>query len=219
MLAVEGTLLLTAWLCAADAVQGGRAAVRPLMRPRLTLGFAGGITLLITLAVELLPLLYFHQYPELAQDGVHVPLLLLQRGLLIALGALAAYHVMLGLSLQLRLPSWAGAPLTLALYGWATLGLIRLSQDNSAFGRLNDLYYWNQLPAHLPDFPLLQTERWTHNMEPQWLGYYLLLFAGAAAATLVLWVPAAVLRDSRETDRSRTSAAVAETAATRADSG
>lgn len=195
-LVVECTLLLSAWLLAAGSLQAREAHRLP--RRHLALGLSGGVVLLLQLAVQLLPLLYFHQYPELAEEGVRVPLMLLQRGLLLVLGILATYHVMLGLRLQLRLPAWVAGPAGLLLYAWASLSFTRLSQHSSAFGRLNDLFYWNQLWLHLPTFPKLQTDYWTHNIEGTWLGYYLLLAGGAALLTLVFWVPAAFRHDARE---------------------
>lgn len=190
LLALEVTLLLIAWVLAAGA------ASTP---PRATRGLAGGVVLLLQFAVLLLPMLALHSYPELAREGIRVQLMLLQHGLLLLLCAMTTYHLLLGARLQFKLPGWAAGPLVLGLYALASYSFAGLSKDNPVFSRLNDLFYWNQLWLHLPDFPQLQTEYWTYLIPISWFAYYLLLLIGAAVVSLVFWLPAALIRDARET--------------------
>jgi hypothetical protein len=194
MLVLETTLLLSAWLLAVSCIRERTAAVG--LTPR---GIAGAIVLCLQFALMMLPLLVLHRYPDLLKEGINLPLMLLQQGVLLVPCLLIAYHLMLGTQIQLRFPAWLSGPLVLSLYAWASLTFTRMSQDSDVFRRLNDLFYWNQLWLHLPDFQQLQTDYWTHRIEGSWFVYYLLLLTGLTLLSLVFWLPAALIRDSRET--------------------
>jgi hypothetical protein len=206
ILVVEAVLVLTALLMAQLASRPMHPASTALPEPgHLAAALAGGVMLLLQFAVQTTPLLLLYWSPALAQKGLNLPLMMLQRGLVLCLCAVLAYHLLLALRLQLKLPMLVAFPVVLALYLWGTYGLVKLSLASAAAAQLNDVFYWNQLPLHLDFLPRLGTEHIVGKVEPQFLAYYLTLGLIACGATLILWVPAAVKMDARETRFSETS--------------
>jgi hypothetical protein len=86
------------------------------------------------------------------------------------------------------------------LYLWGSFTLIKASiLPNSPWQSLNDVFYWNQLPQHLNAMPSLATADVVANIQPQYMGYYLMLALVGCVVSLLLWLPGAIWADRRET--------------------
>jgi hypothetical protein len=200
LLVVEGALLVTALLMAQVASRPAADGAGPPQR-RLYSALAGGVMVLLQFALLITPLLVIYNSPELAAKGIAVPLMMLQRGVLLCMCALAAYHLLLALQLQLRLPAALAFAAVLALYLWGSYELVRLSLGSATFSQLNDVFYWNQLPLHIDTLPRLGTERIVDRIDQAHFGYYASLGLVGCIVTLLLWIPGAMRADSRETRR------------------
>jgi hypothetical protein len=195
---VEATLVLLAiflaWQTAARWVNGPTA-----MHSRLSLGLSGLVVIPVVVLCILMTLLYFQQYADLAEQSIHVPVTLLQRVVLLTLVVVTQYNVLLALLLQLRLPAWTAIPAVLSLHLWISHSVSRLSHSNPSWHKLNDIFYWNQLWHHLPEFPNLATDRAIHNIGQPTLAIAITLLLVMAVLTSALWLPAAAKLDRRET--------------------
>jgi len=202
MAVVEATLLLAALVlaCATPAVRTAWYRRHPRIRfSYIASGIAGAAILILFLVLLLVPVLYLHRYPELAeQAGMHIPLMMLQRALLVACALLISYNLMLFLHHVTRLPLWLAGILGIAAQGGLGYAAAYVSFTNKAYERLNDVFYYNQLWRYWDWFPKLQAEQVFHNIEMPYFGYYLGLAAIAAIFLTLLWLPRASTRTSAE---------------------
>jgi hypothetical protein len=150
------------------------------------------------------PMLYFHRYPELlAKSEINIPMMLLQRLLLLAIAAAVAVNIAYLVRCYLRLPWAVCAFIGLIWHAGLGLGVTYLSFSYAPMTALNDVFFYNQLWEYLDWFPKLVTKDVFHNIGMPNLAY----FAGGALVlwilTYMLWMPRAVLMQARETDRAK----------------
>ncbi len=154
-------------------------------------GLSAPLVLTPLYLVLVLPLLILHRYPDLAHAaGVSIPLMLLQRGLLLVCMCVVLYNLVLTLHHNLRWAWTLCAGLALAGYVWLCYYLTWLSYTTEFWRRINDLFYINQLWRYMPNFPNLQRPEVFHNMQQMFLPY---LFSAVVLGVLstLLWLPRA----------------------------
>ncbi|GEM_PF-4932455 len=155
-------------------------------------GVGGLLILLLMLVILLAPVLYLHRYPQLVEEAqVRVPLMMLQRGLLVGCAVLISYNLMLLLRHVLRFPWWlagiCGVGAHVAI-GWYVTWL---SFHYTTYERLNYVFYYNQLWRSLNWFPKLQRSWEFHNIQMPYFAYFLGAASIAVLVTLLLWLPRA----------------------------
>ncbi|MCH7472778.1 hypothetical protein IIA79_07500 [bacterium] len=152
---------------------------------------ASTLVLLPVAGILLLPVIVLHRYPELAAEGVSIPLMMLQRVLLLVLAVLITYNVVTILRLPLGLPRWLSAMLGLAFHIGLGYYVTFLSFTTEAYARLNDVFYYNQLWRYMEGFPNLQRPQVFHNIEMPYYAYFAAAGAVLWMFTLLLWLPKA----------------------------
>ncbi|MCC7479699.1 hypothetical protein IT575_14755 [bacterium] len=138
-----------------------------------------------------LPLLILHRYPDLSHAaGISVPLMLLQRGLLLVCMAVVLNNLVLALRHNLRWAWGLCGGIALAAYLWLCYYLTWLSYTTEFWRRINDLFYFNMLWRFFPTFPNLQRPEVFHNMQEMFLPYlFSAVLLGVFSA--LLWLPRA----------------------------
>jgi len=142
-----------------------------------------------------------HNYPGLAEANISIPLMLLQRLLIILLSVALSYNLILLLRYYARLPLWLAGCLGLsAQFGlgyWLTL----LSHQSDRFAPYNDVFFYNQLWRHIDGFSKLSNETIFTQIDmianpsggALHVGYGLFaaLALVAVIVTTLLWIPRA----------------------------
>lgn len=202
MAVTEATLLLAALVlvCATPATRAAWYRRHPRIRFSYIASGIGGAALIVLFLVLLLaPVLYLHRYPELATEaGMRIPLMMLQRALLVACALLISYNVMLLLQHVARLPLWLAGILGVTAHVGLGYAVAYVSFTSKAYERLNDVFYYNQLWRYFDWFPKLQARQVFHNIEMPYFGYYVGLAAIAAIFLMLLWLPRASTRTTAE---------------------
>jgi hypothetical protein len=198
----EATLLLAALVlvCATPTTRAAWYRRYPRIRFSYIASGIGGAALIVLFLVLLLaPVLYLHRYPELAeQAGMRIPLMMLQRALLVACALLISYNLMMLLHHVARLPLWLAGILGMAAQAGLGYAVTYISFTSKDYERLNDLFYYNQLWRYFDWFPKLQARQVFHNIEMPYFGYYVGLAAIVAVFLMLLWLPRASTRTSAE---------------------
>lgn len=155
-------------------------------------GIAGVLCIVVLYALLIAPVLYFHRYPELVEHDVRVPLMLLQRYMLVLLTALFSYNVGLVLRLYFRFP-WSLSAL-FAVLSQIGVGywVSWLSFTKENYARLNDVFYYNMLADRFEWFPALSQEMLFHNIEQAYFNHYFSIAAAVFVVSLLLWMPKAI---------------------------
>jgi hypothetical protein len=202
MAVIEATLLLAALVlaCATPATRTAWYRRHPHIHfSYIASGIAGAALLLLLLALLLAPVLFLHRYPELVTEaGMRIPLMMLQRALLVACTLLVSYNLMLLLHHVARLPLWLAGILGMAAQAGLGYATTSISYAHKDYERLNDVFYYNQLWRYFDWFPKLQARQVFHNIEMPYFGYYLGLAAIAAVFLMLLWLPRASTRTTTE---------------------
>lgn len=163
-------------------------------------GIASQLIVCLLASILLVPLLFLHTYPELVEAaGIRVPMMVLQRLLIISGILFVAYNIALILRYVLRFPSWLAGMCGIILHFLMGLGVTYLSHSDKTYERLGDVFFYNQLWKYLSGFPNLQNANMFHNIQMPWLAYYVGALVVAWILTLALWAPAASIRTQRET--------------------
>jgi hypothetical protein len=202
MVIVESALLLSALLLALGTPQVRRSWYTRYPRQPFSFvaaGVGGALILVLLLVIMLGPVLLLHTYPELAAEAqVHIPLMMLQRATLILSAVLAAYNLILLLRHMARLPWWLAG--TIGVIGYVGLGyyIAFRSYYSSGLERLNYVFYYNHLWEYFDWFPKLQLSAEFHNIQMPYYAYYLGAATAAALVLMLLWMPSASNRSSRE---------------------
>jgi hypothetical protein len=152
------------------------------------------LTTVLADALLLTPLLVLHSYPQLAQEGLHVPLTLLQRDILQLVLLFVAVNCAFIVVLYTRLPSALTALFTPLLYCCGGLLLAYASTVQPWAWRLNDVFFYNQLWQYIDGFPNWERPEVYHNIQggaTPYLLYYFTVGVGVAAVTFLLWTPRA----------------------------
>jgi len=161
-------------------------------------GFGGILALILLQAILLAPILFLHRYPELAAEGIRVPLMIMQRVVLVNCLLLASYNLMLVLRHVLRFPWWLAGILGALTHIGTGYYLTFLSNRYEALIRLNDVFIYNLLWQHFDKVPNLSTGEIFHNIQMPHLAYYLGTGSIIALFTLILWLPRASTLSARE---------------------
>jgi len=202
MAVIEATLLLAALVlaCATPATRTAWYRRHPHIRfSYIASGISGAAVLILILVLLLAPVLYLHRYPELVTEaGMRIPLMMLQRALLVACALLVSYNLMLLLHHVARLPLWLAGILGMAAQAGLGYAATYISYAYKDYERLNDVFYYNQLWRHFDWFPKLQAQQVFHNIEMPYFGYYVGLAAIAAVFLMLLWLPRASTRTAAE---------------------
>ena len=197
----EFTLLAVAVLITVGTSRTRQAWYRKYPRERfswIAAGFGGILALIMVQAVLLVPILVLHRYPELIEAGIRIPLLVLQRVVLLNCVLIFSYNLILVLRHVLRLP-WALAGIGGVACQVGTGYLVTaLSAHNEGLARLNDLFIYNQLWHYFDRFPKLTSVALYHNIQMPYLAYYLGFGSIAALVSLVFWLPRASTLSTRE---------------------
>ena len=200
MLVIETAtiIIMLLSLLSEDALQRAWTTRWP-KRPfsHLAAGLSSMPTQLLAALLLLLPTLYLHRYPELsAAQNISIPLTLLQRFLLVFLTIQLCANLTLILRWFTPLPRWVCALLALCGYWGLGYTLTVQSYVNDRFMRLNDVFYYNQLWKHIPSYPELMRDRVTLDINRDYLGFFLWLFA-VVCFTSLLWLPRAAMAGDR----------------------
>ena len=204
MVTVEAALLLCAVLLAAGTPRVRQTWYGRFPESRFNYaasGLAADLCLVLLLALLLLPLLAAHSYPQLVEQGYNMPLMFMQRSVMLVFVLLTSFNVMQLLVLYLRLPWWlaaAGGACVHLLLGYA---VTYFSFTTETLRRLNDVFYYNQLWQFIDVFPKLAREEVFANMQSggyAYFTYYSLAAIGMWLITTLLWLPRAAMATSRE---------------------
>lgn len=152
----------------------------------------------VLIYILLVPLMIAHQYPDLIEKGIHIPLTMIQRVSLFLGAVLIAGNLACILRFYARLP-WRLAAL-LGLVCHVVIGYLVIlgSTQFEAMRRLNDVFYYNQLWHYTDLVPNLQNPQVFHNIEQTYTSLYIFVAATAWLVTFLLWVPKASLDAARE---------------------
>jgi hypothetical protein len=202
LLVIELGMMATLFIQLAAVNRTRQAWYERLPRVRfnhLAWGIAGQLILFLLAGVLLLPLLFLHTYPELVEAaGIRVPMMVLQRLLIISGVLLIAYNIALILRFVLRFPGWLAGICGVFLHFLMGLGVTYLSHSAKPYERLGDVFFYNQLWKYFSGFPNLQNANMFHNIQMPWLAYYVGALTVVWVITLLLWMPAASIRTRRE---------------------
>jgi hypothetical protein len=202
MAIIEGGLFLCALLLALSTPQVRRSWLARNSQQAFSFvaaGVGGALILVLLLLVLLAPVLALHTYPELASEAMmHIPLMMLQRGMLVLSAVLIGYNFILLLRYVVRLPWWLAGMLGLAAYGAFGYSLTYASFHGKALERLNYVFYYNHLWKYFDWIPNLQLSSEFHNIQMPYYAYYLGAGAAAALVMMLLWIPGASIQGSRE---------------------
>lgn len=155
-------------------------------------GIGGVLCIVLLYAVLIAPVLYLHRYPELVEHEVRVPLMLLQRYLLVLMTALVAYNVGLIFRLYFRFAWWICALFALLCQIGVGYWVSWLSFTKENYARLNDVFYYNMLADRFAWFPDLSQKMLFHNIEPAYFNHYFSIAVTVFVVSLLLWIPKAV---------------------------
>ena len=153
----------------------------------------------LVMLVQLVFLLYPHNYPQLRAEGINIPLMLLQRALLIYLALSISTQLAWLVRMYTRLPWVPGAFFILAVQSGIGYGTTLLSLKHDALVRLNSVFYHGYLWRYLPQFPNLQHTNLFHNIQMPYLGAYIGIGLMASLILTALWLPRAAFVSRRET--------------------
>jgi hypothetical protein len=204
MLIAEVCLLLIAVMLAAGTPHSRRAWYQRFPELRFSYaahGLAAQLCLVLLIVLLLVPLIAAHSYPQLAEQGYNMPLMFLQRSVMLMFSLLISFNLMQLIALYLRLPWWLaalGGGCAQLLLGYA---VTYFSSTTEALRRLNDVFYYNQLWKYIDGFPKLQREEVFTNMQSgdlPYFTYYSLVAVGLWLITLLLWLPRAAATSSRD---------------------
>lgn len=202
MAIIEGALLLCALLLALGTPQARRSwRARHPQQPfsLVAAGVGGALILVLLLLIMLAPVLALHTYPDLAAEAqVRIPLMMLQRAMLVLCAVLIGYNFILLLRHMLRLPWWLAGILGLAAYWGLGYYVTYVSFHGRALERLNYVFYYNHLWQYFDWIPNLQLSAEFHNIQMPYYAYYLGAGAVAALVLMLLWIPSASILSARE---------------------
>lgn len=153
--------------------------------------------------ILLVPLVFAHQYPELIEEGIRVPLTMIQRLCLILGAVLVAGNIACILRFYARLPWALAAVLGVAAHLCIGYLLVVGSTQYESLRRLNDVFYYNQLWHYFDWVPKLQNPQVFHNIQQAHTSLYIIAAAAAWVVTFLLWAPRASLDAAREARRSK----------------
>ena len=159
---------------------------------------AGILCIVLLYAIMIAPVLYFHRYPELVEHDLRVPLMLLQRYLLVLLTVLFAYNLGLIFRLYFRFPWWLSAIAVVLCHVGAGYWVSWLSYTNEVYARLNDVFYYNMLAVRFEWFPALSQPVLFHNMELGFFNHYFSIAASVFGVSLLLWLPKAIAQSGNQ---------------------
>jgi hypothetical protein len=194
LVVIESATVLISMLLlgAARAVVAGWQECYPSVKfPYLAYSCAIQIVIALHVLVQVVLLMYPHNYPQLRAEGIIIPLMLLQRAVLIYLVLTISLQIGWISRFYLRVP-WSIAAICLLLaqvaFGY-TITLQSLSRGYLT--RLNSVFYYGYLPRYLPDFPDLRQANLFHNIQQPYFGAYLLIGISTAVILCGLWLPRA----------------------------
>lgn len=202
MAIIEGALVLCAVLLAlstprVSASWRARHTGQPFSY--VAAGIGGALILILLLLVLLVPVLALHTYPQLAAEAkVRIPLMMLQRGLLVLSAVLIGYNFILLLRYAARLPWWLAGILGVACYGGFGYYITYASYYGKVLERLNYVFYYNHLWEYFDWVPNLQLSAEFHNIQMPYFAYFLGAGSTAALIVMLLWIPGASTLGARE---------------------
>ncbi|MBN2081540.1 hypothetical protein JW859_04950 [bacterium] len=202
MAIIEAALVLTALMVALGTERTRQAWYKRFPQhpfSYLAAGVGGCLVVWLMLALLLAPVLYFHRYPELVSEAqVRIPLMMLQRSMLVSCAVLISYNFLLMLRYVLRCPWWLAGGLS--VIGHVAMGYLvsYYSYHMLTLERLNYVFYYNHLWKYTELVPMIQLSVEYHNVEMPYFAYF--LGAGSIAAILVmlLWLPRASSMSAKE---------------------
>ena len=166
-------------------------------------GIAAVLSLALVFALLLIPFGALHSYPQMAAEGYSIPLMLLQRGLLVFVAVIISLNIVMLFRAYLRLPWWICGLLGIAWHIGLTFVIAKASFTTEQLRRLNDVFFYNQLWHYIDGFPNLQRPEVFHNMQTPEVPYftlYLVIGLLVCIVSYLLWLPRAELL-SRESLR------------------
>jgi hypothetical protein len=150
------------------------------------------LAIILVDALWLAPTIALHSYPQLAQEGYLIPLMLLQRDAIQLSVLFICVNIAFIAVAYLRLPFHLAGLLALCAHVGLGLLLTYTSVTHDWASRLNDVFYYNQLWQYIDGFPNWQRPQVFTNMQsavqPYFL-YYLCIGYGLWLFTFLLWLP------------------------------
>lgn len=148
--------------------------------------------------LHMLLLMFPHSYPQLRTEGIYIPVMLLQRVILIMIAISVSANFGWLLRFYTRIP-WKATALAVMLAQLALgYGTTVLSLRYPVLVRLNSIFYYNELWRYIPNFPNLQHANLFHNIQLPYYAYYLSSGLLLVLLFTVLWLPRAARLGLRE---------------------
>jgi len=202
MAMIEAALVLTALMVALGTERTRQAWYKRFPQQPfsyLAAGIGGCLVVWLVLALLLVPVLYFHRYPELVSEAqVSIPLMMLQRSLLVSCAVLISYNFLLMLHYVLRFPWWLAGLLGLAAHVALGFAVSYFSYHMLTLERLNYVFYYNHLWKYTDLVPMIQLSVEYHNVEMPYFAYFLGAGSIAAIVIMLLWLPRASTLSAKE---------------------